>query len=158
MMHYWCTDDARMMRWWCTLMHRWCDNDAWVSYLISLNPLLFKNISHVGSLQHFVSVFVLSCLVFVSVSVSVFVFAFVIVLTTGVMSQGAPSSLNFPCFCHVLWTFLYLYLCIFHCHCHRWGSVGSRCHQLSENTGCTKKNVIAGGLWVSPAFRKYMVW
>ena len=36
----WCADDALMMRW-------------WVSYLIYLNPLHFKNVMNVGSLQHF---------------------------------------------------------------------------------------------------------
>ena len=31
--------EALMRQWWCA-------DDAWVSYLISLNPLLFKNIAH----------------------------------------------------------------------------------------------------------------
>ena len=31
---------------------------VWMSYLISLDPLLFKNIAYVGSFKHFVFVFV----------------------------------------------------------------------------------------------------
>ena len=51
----WCTDNALMKSWWCA-------DDAWVSYLISLKPQLFKNIAHVGSFQNFVFVFLCLCL------------------------------------------------------------------------------------------------
>ena len=37
----------------------------WVSYLISLNPLLFKNKAHVGSLQYFVFAFAISLFVYI---------------------------------------------------------------------------------------------
>ena len=62
----WCADDALMMHWWCSddalVMPWWNADDEWVSYLISLNPQLFKNIAHVGSFQNFVFVFVFLCL------------------------------------------------------------------------------------------------
>ena len=48
--YWWCSDDALMMRWWCvddTLMMR-SGCDLWLSCLISLNPLLFKNVAHIG--------------------------------------------------------------------------------------------------------------
>ena len=46
-----------------------------MSYLIYLNPVLFKNIAHVGSFQYFVFVFVF---VFFFVIVFVFVFVFTV--------------------------------------------------------------------------------
>ena len=69
-MHWWCTDDALMMRPGCGLDAVWMRSGCglWVPYLISLNPLLFKNIAHVGSFKNFVFVFV-----FVFVCVCVFV-------------------------------------------------------------------------------------
>ena len=77
-MSWWCTDNALMINWWCTY-------DAWVSYLISLTPKLFKNIAHVGSFENFVFPFVF-------VFVFVFLFVFVLKLTMGVM--GRDTSVN----------------------------------------------------------------
>ena len=50
MMHRWGTDDALMMHWWCTDE----PSDALVSYMIFLNPLLFKNIAQDGSFKHLI--------------------------------------------------------------------------------------------------------
>ena len=37
--------------------------NAGMSYLISFNPMLFKNIAHVGSFKHFVFVFLRICVI-----------------------------------------------------------------------------------------------
>ena len=66
LMHSWCSlDVVRPHRSWCGLVAVWMRSGCnlawcslWVSYLISLNPLLFKNIAHVGSLMYLVFVFV----------------------------------------------------------------------------------------------------
>ena len=100
-----------------------------MSYLISLNPKLFKNIAHVGSLENFVFVFV---------------FVFVLKLTVGVMGKDISAYNHFhrvlkpvfvnPFFLELFCLCLSVCVCICHCHCHchRWGSVDNMCHQLSE--------------------------
>ena len=55
-----CVVDAVLMQSGCgpDVVRMWSGCGLRVSYLISLNPLLFKNITHVGSLMYFVFVFV----------------------------------------------------------------------------------------------------
>ena len=79
-----------------------------MSYLISLNPMLLKNIAHVGSFKHFV---------FVYLRIYVFMYLCICVLNIWYMGMSYLISLNLMLFKNIANVgsfkhFLFVYLCI----------------------------------------------
>ena len=87
----------------------------WVSYLISLYPLLFKNIAHVGSFMYFVFVLCLVSCVFVKCNaISTFVYKYLLLRRiTKFIYTGRLSSWKL-CLCPCIRLCVCLCLCLCH--------------------------------------------